>query len=104
MHAVGADHKIGADRFANLKAQFHRVRRLRKTDAFTVEANCIRFCFEHGLGDHTVQVAAMDGDVGETVAFDRFHAEIEQLPALPGVPQPDRLAGRQHLHFFQGVL
>jgi len=104
MHAVGADHKIGADRFANLKAQFHRVRRLRKTDAFTVEANRIRFCFEHGLGDDAMQIAAMNGDVGKTVAFARFHAEIEQLPALPGVPQPDRLAGRQHLYFLQSVL
>ncbi len=46
----------------------------------------------------------MDGDVGKAVALDRFHAEVEQLPGLPGVPQPDRLAGGQHLDLFQRVL
>src|ERR1051325_3387632 len=56
------------------------------------------------LPQHAVQVAAMKGDVREAVALDRLHAEIEQLPALPAVPQPDRLAGRQHLHLFQRLL
>src|SRR5262249_40060570 len=54
--------------------------------------------------DHAVQVAAMDGDVREAVALDRLHAEIEQLPALPAIPQPDGLAGGEHLHFFQRLL
>src|ERR1043166_9571860 len=56
------------------------------------------------LPQPAVQVAAMKGDVREAVALDRFDAEIEQLPALPAVPEPDRLAGRQHLHLFQRLL
>ena len=56
------------------------------------------------MRNHAVQIAAMDGDVGKAVALDQFQAEIEQLPALPGIPKPDRLAGRQHLHFLQRLL
>ena len=53
---------------------------------------------------HVVQIAAMDGDVRRAVTLDQFQAEIEQLPALPGIPQPDRLAGRQHLHLLERLL
>ena len=79
------------------------IRRLRKTDAFAVEMNGAGFCREQSLRNHLMQIAAMDGDVRKSVALNRFHAEVEQLPALAGVPQPDRLAGRQHLHLFQRV-
>src|SRR5271156_6048039 len=46
----------------------------------------------------------MDRDVRITVAIDRLHAEIKQLPALSGIPEPDRLAGWQHLHFLERFL
>jgi len=48
-----------------------------------------------------MQITAVDGDVGKTVALDRLHAEVEQLPALAGIPESDCLAGRQHLHALQ---
>ena len=68
------------------------------------EMNGAGLCLQHRLRDHAMQIAAMDGDVGKAVALDRFQAEVEQLPALPGIPQPDRLAGRQHLNLFQRLL
>ena len=51
-----------------------------------------------------MQIAAMDRDVGEAVAGDRLGAKVEQLPGLAGVPQPDFLAGRNHLHRGEIVL
>src|SRR4029077_15756645 len=78
--------------------------RLRKPDTFSVQVNGAGLGLQHRLRDYTVQIAAMDGDVGKAVARDRFQAEIEQLPGLPGVPQPDRFAGRQHLDLFQHFL
>ncbi|MNL82534.1 hypothetical protein D3C87_2099350 [compost metagenome] len=47
----------------------------------------------------------MNGDVREAITLDRKRAEIEQLPGLPGVPQPDfltvRLGGNGHDVFFE---
>ena len=48
----------------------------------------------HGVGEHAVQVGAMDHEIGRAVARDRLGAEIEQLPGLAGIPEPDLLAGR----------
>ena len=104
MHAIGADHELCRDRLAGFEAQFDVVGGLRKPNAFAAQVNGAGFCLQHRLRDHAVQIAAMDGDVGKAVALDRFQAEVEQLPALPGVPQPDRLAGRQHLDLLQRVL
>ena len=66
--------------------------------------NGVGFFPQQRLRDDAVQVAAMDGDIRKAVALDRFHAEIEQFPALPGVPQPDRFSGWQHLHIFERPL
>ena len=104
MHAVGADHELRRHRRAGFEAQLDVVGGLRKANAFAAQVNSAGFCLQHRLRDDAVQIAAMDGDVGKAVALDRFKAEIEQLPALPGVPQPDRLAGRQHLNLFQRIL
>src|ERR1700722_2450480 len=104
MHAVGADHELCRHRRAGFETQFDVAGGLRKANAFAAQVNGAGLCLQHRLRNHTMQVAAMDGDVGESIALDRFQAEIEQLPALPGVPQPDRLAGRQHLDFLQRVL
>jgi hypothetical protein len=41
-----------------------------------------------------MQVGAVHHEVGRAVARDRLGAEVEQLPGLAGVPQPDLLAGR----------
>ena len=51
-----------------------------------------------------MQIAAMNCDVRKAVALDQFHAELENLPGLPGIPQPDRLAGRQHLYLLKRIL
>ncbi len=89
---------------AGFEAQLDVVRGLRKPDAFAAQMNGAGLCLQQRLRDDAMQIAAMDGDVGKAVALDRFQAEIEQLPALPGIPQPDRLAGRQHLHLLQRLL
>ena len=91
-------------RRAGLETQFDVIGGLRKPDAFAVEMNGAGLCLQQRLRDHAMQIAAMDGDVGKAVALDRFQAEVEQLPALPGIPQPDRLAGRQHLDLLQRLL
>ena len=104
MHAVGADDELCRDRRAGFEAQLDVIGGLREPDAFAAQVNGIGLCLQHRLRDHAMQIAAMDSDVGKAVTLDRFQAEVEQLPALPGVPQPDRLAGRQHLNLFQRVL
>src|SRR5580704_8186020 len=104
MYAVGADHDLGANRFAGLEMQFYVASRLRQPNAFLVEMNGAGLSLDQRLRNHAMQIAAMNRDVGKTVAFDRLQAEVEQLPALPGIPQPDRLARRQHLYLFQRVL
>ena len=86
------------------KFEFDVVRRLRQADALAAEVNGAGLFAQQRLRNHLVQVAAMDGDVRKAVALDRFHTEIEQLPALPGIPQPDRLAGRKHLDLLERVL
>ena len=49
--------------------------------------------------EHVEQVRTIDGEVGKTVALDGDRAEIEELPGLAGIPQPDflalRLAGKR---------
>ncbi len=101
MHAIGADRELRLDRGPSSK---------RNSTHSSVCASRMHLwprCIASGflphqrLRDHAMQIAAMHGDVRRAVARHRFQTEIEQLPALPGVPQPDRLAGRHDLHRFQ---
>src|SRR6056297_1474836 len=48
-----------------------------------------------------MQVAAMDHPVGRAEAADGIRAQIEQLPAFAGVPEPDLLARRLAHHGFE---
>src|SRR2546430_5600434 len=51
-----------------------------------------------------MQIGAVDHEVGRAVARDGLGAEVEQLPGLPGVPQPDLLAGRLAPHLADRTL
>ena len=104
MDAVGADNELRGNRRHGVEMKLDAVGRLRKPNTPATKVNGIGLFAQQCLRDHAMQVAAMDGDVRRSVTLDRFHAEIEQLPALPGIPQPDGLAGRLHLYFLERIL
>src|ERR1700694_1353545 len=47
----------------------------------------------HRIRQYGEQIRSIHGEIGIAVALDRDRAEIEQLPALAAVPEPNLLAG-----------
>ena len=94
MHAVGADQRVAGDALAAREMQ--RDGRAVIVEAGRARAEPDRIGLEraHRVDQRVVQVGAMDHEIGRAVARDRFGAEVEQLPGLAGIPQPDFLAGR----------
>jgi len=86
MDAVGADRELGPDRRSRRETQFDVAVARRNRDAPAIEVYRTGLFPAQRSGDDPVQIAAVDGDVGKAVAFDRHHAEIEKFPALPGIP------------------
>ena len=89
MQAVRTNDELGGNGLAGLEVQFDIIGRLREPDAFAVQMNRIGFDLQQRPRQHIMQIAAMNRDVRKAVALDRFHAELENLPGLPGIPQPD---------------
>ena len=104
MEAVGANDELRRNGSAGLEVQFDIIGRLREPDALAVQMNRVGFGLQQRPRQDVVQIAAMDGDVGKAIALDQFHAELKHRPGLPGIPQPDRFAGRQHLHLLKRIL
>src|SRR5437868_1153100 len=65
-----------------------------KTGAARIEPDRIRFQGAHRIDQDSMQVGAVDHEIGRAVARDRLAAEVEQLPGLARIPEPDFLAGR----------
>ena len=101
MQPICTDDELCLHRLRIVEREFNAIVRLPHTDTFAAEVHEIGLFTHQRLRNDAVQVAAMDGDVRKAVACLGLGAEIEQLPGLPGVPKPDRLAGRQHLNLLQ---
>ena len=82
--------------FAVLELDRDAVIVLRDAGAFAVEMDRVRPFAADRVEQYGMQVAAVKHHVGKAVALDRDRAEVEQLPGLPGAPQPDFLAGDDH--------
>src|SRR5690606_16887154 len=80
------------------EAYAHTLGRL--VDAFATHAklNRIRRDAPNAGCEHLMKVVAVDGDVGKAVACDGLRTKVEELPGLPGIPQPDFLATRLASH------
>ena len=94
MHAVSADQRIAGDAFAVRKMQRHAASVVVEADAARIEPDRIGLERAHRIDQHLMQVGAMDHEIGRAVARDRLGAEIEQLPGLARIPEPDFLACR----------
>src|SRR5207244_1217784 len=69
---------------------------LRHADTFAVELDGVGLRVPDRFEQRRVQVATVEHHVREAVALDRDRAEVEQLPSLPGAPQPNFFAGNDH--------
>ena len=94
MHAVGADQRVAADALAIGERERDAVTVIREADATRIEPDRVPASARSPPRSARVQVGAMHHEVRRAVARDRLGAEIEQLPGLARVPQPDLLAGR----------
>ena len=94
MHAVRADQRIAGDAFAVREMQRDAASVILEAGAARIEPDRVGLERAHRIDQHLMQVGAMDHEIGRAVARDRLGAEIEQLPGLAGVPEPDFLAGR----------
>ncbi len=94
MDTVSADQRIAGDALAVRKTQRDASSVIVEAGAARIEPDRIGLDRAHRIDQHLVQVGAMDHEIGRAVARDRLGAEIEQLPGLARVPEPDLLAGR----------
>ncbi len=104
MDAVGADQRIALDLGTVREIERDAVTLLAAARGAAAEMDRIGLLRPHRVGEHLQKVRAVDRDIGKAVALDRLGAEVEQLPGLAGVPQPDFLARRvagEALHRFE---
>ena len=95
MHAVSADQRFAGDALAVRKMQRDGVSVFARSRCARIERGSHPACSARTASISTpVQVGAMDHEIGRAVARDRLRAEIEQLPGLARVPEPDFFAGR----------
>ena len=76
MQPIGADDELRRHGLAGLEPQFDPIGRLREPDAAAAQVNRPGLCGEQCLGEHIVQIAAVNGDVGKAVALNQFQADL----------------------------
>src|ERR1700680_4090692 len=102
MDAVSTDHERGRRSLAVLEQDLDVLAGLRQPDKSMSELDRAGLHGADRLGESRMQVAAVHHDVWRSITLDRDGPEVKRLPALPGVPQPGFLAGRDHLRAFEG--
>src|SRR5438128_7878412 len=101
MHAVGADERGAAHAGALLQLERDAVTVLREAGTAGAKVDGVGLLAAHCAREDLEQIGPVDGEIGKAVALDRCRAEIEELPGLAGIPQPDFLALRFARERFQ---
>ncbi len=91
VHAIGADHQIGPRLASVLEAEGGAPLVLVQPHAPRAEGDGVGLGGAHAFDQGLVQVVAMQGQIGRAIERHRHRADVEALPALAGVPQPDPL-------------
>lgn len=84
------------------KHEQHAARRLLEADSARSEVDRVLLELANGAGQYVLEIRAMQREVRKAIALDRRLAEIDQLPGLSGVPEPDFFPGRGRTRVAQG--
>src|SRR2546430_16049233 len=94
MHAVRADERVTSYCGAVFELQRDAVVVLGEAAAARAEMQRVGFCAPQRAGEHVQEIGAVDGEVRSAVTIDRYRADVEELPAPPGLPIPGFLVLR----------
>src|SRR3954466_8592092 len=94
VYPVHADQHVAHDALAVRKMQRDAAAVILEAGTPRIKPDRIRLNRAPPVDQQAMQVGAVDHEIGRAIARDRLGAEVEQLPGLARIPEPDFLAGR----------